>query len=420
MSGRPPCAPSTEQRSEQRSAQTLREELFAYKTVADFTYDWEIWSDAAGALRYVSPSCLRVTGYEASAFLEHPELLEALIHPEDLPRWREAMRAGANPSGRVEAPSMDFRIRARNGEQVWIGQETTRVFGPDQVFRGLRLSLRDVTERVAAQEALRQAHEQLETRVRERTEELAAANRRLRLEIRRGRRILKELEQSRAQYRDLSNYLQERVEAERSRISREIHDELGQNLTALNMGLFRLERLQDDPGSQSSQGLAELRGLVAETLAAVQRISRELRPALLDELGFAHAVAWQARVFQEATGVAVRLEIDPRLPELSPQAATALYRVAQEALTNVARHAQASAVELKLRRSRGALRLSVADDGKGFAPGALESSASLGLLGMRERLRALGGDLELVTRGQGGALVSARLPLARNASKASS
>jgi PAS domain S-box-containing protein len=415
---RPRHAPA-EQTPEQ-VLHALREELLAYKTVADFTYDWEIWRDASGALRYVSPSCLRVSGYEAADFIRDPGLIEALIHPEDLPRWREAMLACASQDSQAQVPSMDFRIRARNGELVWIGQETTRVFGPDNIFRGLRLSLRDVTERVMAQTALRQAHEQLETRVQERTEELAAANRQLRQEIRRGRRILKELEQSRAQYRDLSNYLQERVEAERSRISREIHDELGQNLTALNMGLFRLERLQDDPASRASQGLAELRGLVAETLAAVQRISRELRPALLDELGFTHAVAWQARVFQEATGVAARVEIDPSLPEITPQAATALYRVAQEALTNVARHAQASAVELKLWRSRGALRLTVADDGAGFDPRALESPASLGLMGMRERLRALGGDLELVTRTSGGALVAARLPLARNTSKAAS
>ncbi|GFK94251.1 Oxygen sensor histidine kinase NreB [Fundidesulfovibrio magnetotacticus] len=384
-------------------ARRLRERLAVFRTVADGTYDWELWIGPAGDVRYVSPSCLRVTGRPAEAVRAEPDFFRRSIHPEDYPAWRRLMEQ----SLQRDVPSLDFRIRRPDGALVWLAQETTRVFGPDGSFKGLRLSLRDVTDRVSAQQALREAHERLEERVLERTAELDRANRELRTEIRRGNRTRRELERSRERFRSLSTYLQQRIEEERTRIAREIHDELGQNLTALNMGLFSLETPQarTDP-----QRIAALRAIVAGTVESVQRIARELRPAILDELGLAEAVAWRARTFQESSGIAVGVETGPGITGVTPEVSTALYRVFQEGLTNVARHAGATRVRVRLTRSRGRLRLEVADNGRGLDPKALDAPGSLGLTGMRERVRAVGGRMDIGAAPGGGTLLCANVP----------
>jgi two-component system, NarL family, sensor histidine kinase UhpB len=220
-------------RSRQRSL------LRMYRTVADFTYDLEIWMEAAGkSLRYVSPSCLRMTGYAAQDALRDRDFFARIIIPEDYPQWRRAMDTGH----REDIAAMDFRIRRLDGSQIWLSQETTRVFDPRGRFQGWRLSLRDVTERVQARMSLDQARQNLEERVRERTAEL---------------------ELSRERYRALSGYLQDRIEKERAHISREIHDVLGQDMTAMNMGLHRLERSFQETGDARLAQVAELRALVA-------------------------------------------------------------------------------------------------------------------------------------------------------------
>lgn len=363
----------------------LRRELETFRTVADFTYDWEIWLDPTGAARYVSPSCRRITSFEPGEVLSDPLFFHRIIHPDDLPGWLTAMRESREKA----APSLDFRIIRKDGSEAWLAQETTRVLSATGAELGLRLSLRDVTERVEAQRALREARELLEERVLART---------------------RDLELSRERYRALSAYLQDRIEEERTRISREIHDELGQNLTALNMGLYRLEKGAAGNDPEAVRHLTGLKGLVGATLESVRRISRELRPPILDELGFGEAVAWRARTFRESTGIAV--DVKPgRPPRLSPDAATALYRVLQEALTNVARHSGAGRVSVRLERSRDSFTMTVSDDGRGISLSALESPDSFGIIGMRERVRSVGGEMVITAPESGGTVVSVRLPL---------
>ena len=356
--------------------------LRMYRTVADFTYDLEVWVGPNGGLLYISPSCSRVTGYEADDALRDPEFFARIITADDFPRWRQAMEALG------DIPSMDFRIRRLDGTEIWLAQETTRVFDPGGRFQGWRLSLRDVTDRVRTRMFLDQARLHLEERVRERTEEL---------------------EVSRERYRALSGYLQDSIEKERGRISREIHDVLGQDLTALNMGLHRLER--SFPAGDARQGqVAELRGLVAGTLETVRRISRELRPPMLDELGFAEAVAWLTRTFAQSSGLSIELAAGP-IPDLSAEQSTALYRVLQEALTNAARHSGATRIDVHVQASGEVLTLDVSDNGVGMPAGRPESSGSLGLMGMRERIRMVGGTLEIIAPKSGGTTISARVPL---------
>jgi len=359
--------------------------LRMYRTVADFTYDLEIWMEPCGSLRYVSPSCLRMTGYAADDARWDSDFFARIIAPEDFPRWRRAMDSGHGD----DIPAMDLRIRRLDGSQIWLSQETTRVFDPRGRFQGWRLSLRDVTERVQTRMWLDQARQNLEERVRERTAEL---------------------ELSRERYRALSGYLQDRIEKERTHISREIHDVLGQDMTAMNMGLHRLERSFQEAGDSRLAQVVELRLLVAGTLETVRRISRELRPPMLDELGFVEAVVWQIRTFAQASGLRVDQQITG-ISDLPAGLATSMYRVLQECLTNAARHSGCSRVHVAVHATEGELVMRVADNGRGITPSQVESSSSLGLLGMRERVRLVGGTLNLVRLPKGGTEVVVRVPL---------
>jgi PAS domain S-box-containing protein len=359
--------------------------LRMYRTVADFTYDLEIWMDGSGSLRYVSPSCLRMTGYAAEDARRDRDFFARIIVPEDLPQWRRTMDCGHQ----WDIAAMDFRIRRLDGSRIWLSQETTRVFDPRGRFQGWRLSLRDVTERVQARMSLDQARQNLEERVRERTAEL---------------------ELSRERYRALSGYLQDRIEEERAHISREIHDVLGQDMTAMNMGLHRLERSFQESGDGRLAQVAELRALVAGTLETVRRISRELRPPMLDELGFAEAVAWQVRTFAQASGLRVDQRIEC-IPDLPAALATSMYRVLQECLTNAARHSGGNRLHVALQAADGELVMRVTDNGRGITPGQADASGSLGLLGMRERVRLAGGTLKVARLSRGGTEVVVRVPL---------
>lgn len=202
------------------------------------------------------------------------------------------------------------------------------------------------------------------------------------------------LRESRQRLRALARNLETSREDERTRIAREIHDELGQMLTKLKMDLAWLSRKAatiPDPACEAK--LHETLELVDQTVQTVRRISSELRPGLLDTLGLAAALEWEAQQFQTRTGIPCKVRIHPRLPELDRTVATALFRIAQEALTNVARHAAASETELRLECDGSTFRLEVRDNGRGAAPEAFQRPGCFGLLGMRERAHALGGEL---------------------------
>jgi PAS domain S-box-containing protein len=388
-------------------ADALHRAMVMYRTVADFTYDWEVWLGPDGRPRYVSPSCARITGRSPEAALADPDFFATVIHPDDYPAWRARMDAGQT-SG---ATSMDFRILRPDGTVVWAAQETTRVSGPQGEPMGLRLSLRDVTDRVAAQAALSEANERLEERVAERTQELVRTNAELRREIARGEKARKSLEQSRQRIRNLSAHLRDSVEMERRRISREIHDELGQTLTALNMGLSRLGTRLAPDDAEAHNRLAALSALADSALVTVRRIARELRPAILDDLGLCEAVSAHARAFAAGAGTAVTVTVPDVSPVLSPDQATALFRVLQEALTNVARHAGAKQVRVELAATARRVRLTISDDGRGLPPKVLTDPTAYGILGMRERMRVFGGDVDIRNQVRGGAAVTAILPL---------
>ncbi len=209
-----------------------------------------------------------------------------------------------------------------------------------------------------------------------------------------------ELEQSRTELRALAARLQATREEERTRIAREIHDELGQELTALKLDVAWLETQR--PGSL---GDVSLTARIDETMQVVRRIASELRPSVLDQLGLQAAIECLVQEATQRTGIAIKLQAE-EFPKLPGEVASHAYRIIQEALTNVTRHSKATRVDVAVRRLEKAIILAVEDNGVGFVPQSLSGLRSLGLVGMRERALACGGTLLIRgSPGEGTAIV---------------
>jgi PAS domain S-box-containing protein len=217
------------------------------------------------------------------------------------------------------------------------------------------------------------------------------------------------------QLRELTARVETAREEERTGIARELHDELGQSLTAIKLDLaFLARRLEGRDGVAALiEKLHESMRLTDETIGQLRRISAELRPAVLDEVGLGSALAWQANEFEKRTHTACSVQSAVPDRAMKRDVATTVFRVFQEALTNVARHAEAEHVEARLAERDGALVLEVSDDGRGIAPEKLESPRSLGLVGMRERARRLGGSVRVTPVRPHGTRVTLRLPESR-------
>lgn len=215
------------------------------------------------------------------------------------------------------------------------------------------------------------------------------------------------------QLRALTARLESLREDERIRISREIHDELGQNLTALKMDLLWTERrLELEESSPLSISILErvvgMTEIVDGTIASVQEIAAKLRPGVLDKLGLGAAIHYEARRFSERTGITCHLQLPEEEPVLPSGIATALFRIFQECLTNIVRHANAADIRVELKADADGTTLTVTDDGRGITEGEMNSHHSLGLMGMRERAAMFGGEIIIERAPQNGTVVVAR------------
>jgi len=211
--------------------------------------------------------------------------------------------------------------------------------------------------------------------------------------------------------RRLSQELVKTQEEERRALSRELHDEVGQALTALRMDLGNLAAMGANSAAGFEQRLAEAKQLVERTMHMVRDLAMGLRPSMLDDLGLVPALQWQVREFTRRTGIPVALDVDGVLEALPETHRTCVFRVVQEALTNCARHAQARHVRVALHGGAAELALTIQDDGAGFEVGAGRAAGGLGLIGIDERVRTLGGTLEIVSQPRKGTLLRAVLPL---------
>jgi two-component system sensor kinase len=249
-----------------------------------------------------------------------------------------------------------------NGEEFPLEASISQI--SDGSTRLYTVMLRDVTERVKADRAQQQARDEL---------------------------------------RELSANLQNIREDEKTRIARELHDDLGQQLTALKMDVSSFEQTLDASASTlGREQLQSMRRLIDATVASVRRIAADLRPVMLDDLGLIPAIEWLSNDFTSRYGIDVKRDIETGDARFSPAGGTALFRIVQEALTNVARHADATTVRLSLRAANGSFVLRIADNGQGAHPSAGAAAKSFGLLGVRERAHMLGGTVDIRTaRGEG-------------------
>jgi two-component system sensor histidine kinase UhpB len=220
-----------------------------------------------------------------------------------------------------------------------------------------------------------------------------------------------ELEAYRSGARALAARILSAQEAERVRVSRELHDDTGQALTLILVRLQLIENLTRDPDVRRE--LAELRELVVDTLDGVRRLAVQLGPSILEDLGLRSGLEWLADRVREETGLRVDLDLRCEDEPIPPTVAIAVFRVAQEALTNVVRHANATRVDLRLDDGGAVLSLEVSDNGSGFDVDEARSrpTASVGLFGMAERVALVGGTLDIQSRKGAGTRLEVRVPV---------
>jgi PAS domain S-box-containing protein len=322
---------------------------------------------------YINPRVQEILGYSPEAIKKAGNFFfQAFGHPEDL-NIIESLgdRFGsANDGDIVES---EYRVKNAAGQWRWFhGRSVVFKRTSDGILKLVLGIAQDITERKEAEEELKNSREQL---------------------------------------RYLLAHLQSVREDERTRISREIHDELGQALTALKMDLSWLaKRLERD--QKPLRDKAHLMSkLIDMNIQTVKRISAELRPGLLDDLGLTAALEWQLEEFQERTGIKCEISISPEDIALSREISTTIFRVFQETLTNIVRHAKAKRVRVSLKERKGEVILQVRDDGKGITKSQVSSPKSIGLMGIRERLGFLGGNVKFSGTKDKGTAVTVTIPV---------
>ncbi len=232
-------------------------------------------------------------------------------------------------------------------------------------------------------------------------------------EVAERKRAEEKLRQSHEQLRNLSAHIESMRETERTSIAREVHDELGQALTAIKMDLSWLNKRLPEEQEVIIKKTREMLRLIDTTIQTVKRISTDLRPGILDDLGLVAAMEWQVQEFQERTSIKCALTADGENMNLDRKLATAVFRILQEALTNVARHADAARVTVSLKRRDGQLVLQVIDNGKGITEKQIANPRSFGLIGMRERARSWNGSVKINGISDKGTTVTVSIPLKR-------
>lgn len=233
---------------------------------------------------------------------------------------------------------------------------------------------------------------------------------RLQREITERSRAEEELRRSREELRNLSTHLQSVREEERQGLAREIHDELGQAISSLKLELALMREELDQTPAEAARRIASMSEVCDTTIRAVRRIITQLRPRLLDDLGLTAAMEWQVEEFQHRTDIRCSLRITPEEVTLDPARSTAIFRILQETLTNIARHSGATAVSVQLRLEKAGVTLDVVDNGRGISEEQIHDSRSFGVLGIRERAHYWGGTVTIKGQPAQGTLVSVFLP----------
>jgi PAS domain S-box-containing protein len=364
--------------------------------------------DPEGRVRSWNPGAERILGYREDEITSGAHLSSFYSEPD--------VRSGLPAADmhvaveRGHSPAEGWKVR-RDGSRLWASSVLSAMRSRDGQLRGFCVVLRDLTEPRRAEESLRS-----EMAARARTdEELQRLNRSLEGLVAERTRELQcsnaELEAARRRLQDLSSLLMDAQEQERGRVARELHDDTGQSLAAIRLRLMEMLR-----GTAGAERMNESVAIVDRAIAQIRGMALQLRPTMLDDLGLVDALEWAAGQQAKASGWTVQLALDASCPRLPREVETACFRIVQEALTNVARHAQATRLSLQLRISQERLEFAVEDDGSGFDPLSLRSASAratrFGLLSMTERAHLLGGQIEIDSAPGRGTRIRASLPIA--------
>lgn len=354
------------------SAKALRLSESRFRAIVSNTpglaYQFLLRRDGSVSFPYLSEGCHALLGITADRLRAHSALFLDLILPEDRQSYLDSMAASAAD---MKGWNWEGRIWIEKWEDIkWINLRSTPRALPDESvqWEGIMTNI--------TQSKLEEA----------------------------------EIKRSRAQLAELSAHVEKVKEKERTHIAREIHDDLGGNLTAIKMALALLTRRLPAEDAALTEKAAYVDALVDRTIEAVHRISGDLRPSILD-FGIVAAIDWQAKEFEKQLGTPCDFSSNKKDIDLHPDQATGLFRIFQEALTNIGKHAHASRVMVRLVRTNRNLRLEITDNGRGIAPTDRLKPKSFGIRGMVERASALGGNLTVSSAPEGGSLVAIKIPL---------
>jgi PAS domain S-box-containing protein len=324
---------------------------------------------------FVSPSVVRLLGYDAEEAMAMT--MEQILPPDSLKVVEKALAEGLATKrvGRKAPPqslTLELEMRRKDGSTVWTEVKVDFLRGSKGRALELLGVTRDIADRKRAEKQLRNSNEQL---------------------------------------RALTARLQTAREEERANIAREIHDELGQALTGLKIDLAWLRKKLPTESKDLIKKTGVMSTLIDSTIQSLRKISSDLRPGILDDLGLPAAIEWQAQEFQKRTGIDCQFTGSRKDLSLEKDLSTAVFRIFQETLTNVARHARASRVEVDLKEEKGILSLRVQDNGRGITEKEIQDGKSLGLLGMRERAFLFGGEFNIKGMQGKGTSVLLRIPV---------
>lgn len=367
------CGISTDITDRKRAEEALRQSEERYRGIFENAVEGIFQTTLEGKYIAVNPALAHMYGYDSPDHMMATitDIASQLyVDPGRRDEFICLMKAQEEVSG------FEALVYRKDGRFIWIAENVRTRRDQAGVLVGYEGTVENITARKLAEERLRATLEQVRT---------------------------------------LSGRLATVQEAERTRIARELHDELGVGLTCLKIDLSRLHTMVSEGAGarvrkKAGAKIRSMVGLIDTTIASVQQLVTDLRPTVLDDLGLVAAIEWQCQDFQKRTGIPCTCVTSADDIAMEPERATAIFRICQEALTNTARHAQATAVTIKLESRSDTLQMVVADNGVGIPDTSVSNRQSLGLLGMRERVALFGGEIRIQGNPGKGTTVTACLP----------